>query len=230
MPTSLVSTGVQFPSNDIQTRASGANTQTFTSSGTWTKPSIGHVALIRLWGGGGSGARGGDNGTGAAGGGGGSGYSEHLILLGDLNATETVTIGAGGAARTTLGNGAAGGDTIFKANTVAFACGGRAGQRGGSAAVAQALFSGFFGGIGGAIAGAAGGDAFYGGGGGGGGTDLDFQNSVGGSSRFGGAGGGGRGFNQGAAIAGTAPGGGGGGAGNTTSGAGGAGRVVVIVW
>src|SRR3990167_3089604 len=68
--------------------------QTFTASGTWTKPSGGNIAFIQCWGGGGGGGSS-PEGSGAGGGGGGS-YTEKWILLSSLGATETVTIGAGG--------------------------------------------------------------------------------------------------------------------------------------
>lgn len=43
------------------------NTQTFTSSGTWTKPGSGTLAVVRCWGGGGVCTNGGTSGAGAAG-------------------------------------------------------------------------------------------------------------------------------------------------------------------
>ena len=91
--------------------AASVNTQTFTSSGTWTKPSSGTIAIIQLWGGGGSGGTG--TTTGGCGGGGGA-FVELIVPLSALGATETVTIGAGGAAQTAdnaIGND--GGDTTF---------------------------------------------------------------------------------------------------------------------
>lgn len=96
----------------------GADYQVFTSSGVWSKPSGGTVALIRCWGAGGSGAR--WNGS-YAGGGGGGGYSEKWVLMSALGATETVTIGTGGAAvsgSNVVGND--GGNTIFGAHLTAY--------------------------------------------------------------------------------------------------------------
>lgn len=94
--------------------ASGAvDRQVFNASGTWTKPASGTVALIECWGGGGSGGRRGTNGDRASGGGGG-GYNYRLIALASLGATETATVGAGGAARSGSNqSGAAGGTTSF---------------------------------------------------------------------------------------------------------------------
>jgi len=86
------------------------NVQTFTSSGTWTKPSgyaAGSRVLIQAWGGGASGGRYPDR----SGGGGGGGYNERWLTLSTMGATETVTIGAGGTARTTDGIGNGGGTT-----------------------------------------------------------------------------------------------------------------------
>jgi len=80
------------------------NTQTFDTTPSapgWTKPS-GYSAnsrvLIQAWGGGGSGAR--QSTAGSCGGGGGGGYNERWLNLSQMGATETVTIGAGGASRT----------------------------------------------------------------------------------------------------------------------------------
>lgn len=101
------------------------DTQTFTSSGTWTKPTGDYryaiVDCIGAGGGGGGGRR--DNGgLNNAGGGGGGGGARTIAVLdfAALGATETVTIGAGGtgaaaqATNATNGNdGNSGGDTTF---------------------------------------------------------------------------------------------------------------------
>jgi hypothetical protein len=128
MPTSLISTGVQFPDNSIQTTAAtggakAANVQTFNTSGTWTKPTgFGASArvYIQCWGGGGSGGFGAGVGSGGAGG----AYNERWINLADLGSTETVTIGAGGAARTATGSANAGGNSSFGTRISAFGGGG----------------------------------------------------------------------------------------------------------
>lgn len=69
--------------------------QTFTESGSWTKPENATKVLIRSWGAGGSGAR---RAAGNASGGGGGGYEELWLDADDLGATEDVIVGAGGAA------------------------------------------------------------------------------------------------------------------------------------
>lgn len=78
--------------------------QTFTSSGTWTKPDGIKAVIVEVQGAGGSGA--GASGTANGGGGGAGGYSKKFITSG-LGATETVTVGIGGAAvgGSTSGNG-----------------------------------------------------------------------------------------------------------------------------
>lgn len=112
-----------------------ADQQTFTSTGTWTKPSsfgAKSYVLIQCWGAGGGGGR---HATAAqAGGGGGGAYKERWILLSSLGATETVTIGAGGTGRiTSNGDGTAGGNTTFGSFVTAY--GGGGGGNGGASIV-----------------------------------------------------------------------------------------------
>lgn len=104
------------------TPSSGPNVQTFTSSGTWTKPATGSVALIRAWGGGGSGARGSCSNN--AGGGGGGAYTERWMPLSSLGATETVTIGAGGTSVSSNTTGNNGGNTTLGSHVTAYGGGG----------------------------------------------------------------------------------------------------------
>lgn len=99
------------------------NTQTFTASGTWVKPSSGKFVVVRLWGGGGSGgARRSPDGLnpGGGSGGGGGAFHESLFNIACLTANVTVTVGAGGAGVSTnsalspsLANGKPGGTTSF---------------------------------------------------------------------------------------------------------------------
>lgn len=174
--------------------ASASNLQTFSGSGTWTKPAGGTIAYIRAWGGGGGGTT---YSTPDGGGGGGGGYNELWIPLSSLGATETVTIGGGGTTGTT---GTAGGNSTFGAwlkawgggggNGVAAMSGNGAGGGGGGQTSAGGNGSSGTGGNGGGPVGggggngAPGGDGFSGGGGGG---DNGF---AGGNGNIGGGGGG----------------------------------------
>ncbi len=111
--------GFKFPDGTTQTTAAtggggGApDLQTFTSSGTWSKPSGKTLTMIECWGGGGSGGKRSSS-YGGGGGGGGGGYMSITKLTASLGATETVTIGAGGAAQSTANTaGNNGGNTSF---------------------------------------------------------------------------------------------------------------------
>lgn len=183
---------------------SSHDSQVFTTSGTWTKPawcSGVEMALIEVWGGGGNGA------AGAYGGGGGGGYSQRIIPISSLGATETVTIGAGAGV-----GGGAGGVTTFGTLLSAYGGGGNAstttgGGGGGGAAVGANGSAGGTGGAGygaldtGGNAGSPGANGSWGGGGGGnnggaggaslygGGGGSGNAGAYGGSSRFGGNGG-----------------------------------------
>ncbi len=226
---------------------SPVNRQIFTASGTWTKPSTGTMALVRLWGAGASGGR--RSGNNHASGGGGGAFKEEWFLLSALGATETVTVGAGGAAKASDGNGDAGGNSTF--GTWLTAYGGGAGQasttaqNGGFGAGATSGSSGIeaaagtsttanaattnSGAPGGGSGNNDGGAAVKGGAGGGGSSGSGSNDGNGGASELGGDGG--NGSAAGAATAGAQPGGGGGGAsGSGSSGAGGAGQCEVLVF
>jgi hypothetical protein len=105
------------------------NNQTFDSSGTWTKPagySANSRVFVQAWGAGGSGGR--STTANNASGGGGGGYNERWLNLSQLGATETITIGAGGAARTGSNqNGATGGNTTVGSLVTAYGGGGGGG-------------------------------------------------------------------------------------------------------
>lgn len=173
--------------------------QTFTSSGTWTKPNFGTTAFIQVWGGGGSGGK--TTADVTAGGGGGGAYVQRFIALSSLGGTETVTIGAGGAAKSTDGSGNVGGNSTFGSWVTAYGGGGGFGNGngggggGGGAFSAGVTSAGTTGGNGGApitplgLGGSSGNPGVMNvdGGGGGGGA----ANTVGGASTNGGGGGGG---------------------------------------
>lgn len=214
--------------------------QAFTTSGTWTKPDGAEFVLVQAWAGGGGGANNTASSANESGGSGGE-YVWQIFQASALGATETVTIGAGGAgaANGATASGSAGGNTTF--GSLLSAIGGNPGQAGASATyitiprslATTSAFSGSPYGVlictqAGPGSTAAGGKTIYGGGGGGG---SDTGGSTGGTSEFGGDGGGGNNTLNTAATAGSAPAGGGGGSGNNGGGgAGGRGEVRVWTW
>ena len=137
--------------------------KTFTASGTWTKPADIKRVVVEVCGGGGGGNEG--TTTLAGGGGGGGGYSRKVIDVTAI-ASETVTVGTGGAGGTT--SGAAGGTSSFgthlSANGGAGSSGSGAG--GGTAANGNVNVTGGFGGSGGGNTGGIGGGSYFSGTGG----------------------------------------------------------------
>lgn len=110
--------GTPSASNKFLTEATSAQVVEFTSSGTWTKDAGLKRVRVQAWGGGSSGAAiSSGSSSDYAGGGGGGQYVDLWIEEGDLGATETVTIGAGGAGVVSTGGstvvGLVGGATTF---------------------------------------------------------------------------------------------------------------------
>lgn len=102
----------------------------FTSSGTFTKPAGYDYFIVELWGAGGGGGKS----TASSGcGGGGGGYSFKRFEYADIGTSETVTIGAGGAKKTTQANGGTGGESTFGSLLTAYGgSGGRYNANGGA--------------------------------------------------------------------------------------------------
>jgi hypothetical protein len=210
---------------------------------TWTKATGLKRVRVQAWGGGGGGSSGvSTNG----GGGGGGGYFEAWFEASELGATETVTVGAGGASVTGNSAGNAGANSTFGSLLTAFGGAGGAvngntsnGGAGGGVQTGDIVLRGaggvtavggvgvLYGGGGGGGAntntGLAGGTALYGGAGGG--ASGYTTSGAGGTSRYGGNGGTGSTSSNG--TAGSVPAGGGGGSHTGASGAGGNGRVIV---
>ena len=217
-------------------------TITATGATNWNKVSGATWCLVRLWAGGGSGAR---VASGNAGGGGGGGaYIEKIFDYADLSDPVSVTIGAGGATVTvdnTVGN--VGGNTTFGAYLTVYGGGGGSkdstlfggGGGGGTKSVGlvgSASAGGAGGGPGGGVGGSgsttatASGNSGFGGGGGGCASTAGI--TIGGGSGWGGGGGGGGTATNGNSAGGDSLYGGGGGGGGSDTGAGSAGGTSVF--
>lgn len=238
-------TGTALPALSGANLTSIREVQTFTSSGTWTKPSFGTRAFVQVWGAGGAGGGKTTAANNSGGGGGGGAYSEGWFALSALGATVTVTIGAGGVG-VSGSNGGVGGNTTFGSHITAYGGGGGgvdvgsgSGSGGGGGGImgagnsavnttagaggtplGGAAGSGGSGAVG-QFGGGGGGDGDGNGGasvygGGGGSCDTGQNNYVGGASVYGGGGGGGGTYGGTPDVGGTSVFGGAGGAGSKT--------------
>lgn len=196
-PVLLTTSGNTITISSSNTGNGRVDYQVFENSGVWTKPACATHVRVHLWGGGGSGGRS-QGGSDGAGGGGGGAYAGRLFHASELGATETTTIGNGGASKTTEGAGNAGNPSAF--GTQLTANGGMGGgvtnftdaTGGDGGAQDQTPYDFGKGGTWGTAAATEGGNAVTGGGGGGGadGGSSD-QSGPGGNSSWGGGGGGG---------------------------------------
>ena len=104
-----------------------ASVQTFTSSGTWTRPSDITKVIMEVQGGGSSGSDGNASSTRDTGGGAG-GYAKKFLDVSSIS-TSTITVGAGGAAATTNPSNAGGASSWADGtNTITGNGGGAAGS------------------------------------------------------------------------------------------------------
>jgi hypothetical protein len=139
-------TGLAMSGTSVTVSATVKRT-VFSASGTWTKDSRAVLVRVTVYGGGGSGGSGAcvASGVGGSGGGGGGGasLSQAIFDAAALGATETVTVGAGGASvagvsATGAGtNGNAGGDSSFGAWLTGYG-----GGRGGAGNLPQLVAAG----------------------------------------------------------------------------------------
>jgi hypothetical protein len=216
-----------------------AQTDTYTSSDTWTAPAGVTSVDVEVWAGGGGGA--GEDGTQAGGGGGGGAYSKKVDITVTPETGYTVTVGTGGQGGNEDVAGGDGGDSWFSTTGTVFAEGGEGGNidnntsAGGnqSNGVGDTKYSGGNGGAGGSSNGGGGGGGAGSGGNGGNGSNGNGGSASGGTagSPDGGAGGAGSASSGADGSPGSILGGGGGGTGDAggdnTTGDGARGKVTI---
>lgn len=117
----LTSNGTAWVS---QAGAVASNIQTFSATGTYTKPTGAKFVMVEIWGAGGGGSGGSQPNVGGTGGGGGA-YVTRTYAAPEVGATETVTIGAGGPGGGSSSPGTDGGISNF--GSLLFAGGGTSG-------------------------------------------------------------------------------------------------------
>jgi len=118
-------------SPDTTVQLSSNSPRVYTSGDTWTKPAGLVYVIVEVVGsgGGGGGAASATSQSALGGSGGGGDYAKGKIVAASLGATETVTVGAGGAAGTAgANNGSAGNTSSFGAHVTAAGGGGGSGQ------------------------------------------------------------------------------------------------------
>ncbi len=104
-----------------------ASVQTFTSSGTWTKPSGITKVMVEVQGAGGSGANSGASASANLNNGASGGYVKKLVDVSSIS-TATITVGTGGAASSST-SGNAGGNSIWSDGTNTLTAGGGGGAQ-----------------------------------------------------------------------------------------------------
>jgi hypothetical protein len=208
--------------------------QSFTTSGTWTRPASANFVQVDAVGGGGNGAA--DVGCDAGGGGGGGAHNQFMFLVSELTDTVSVTVGGGGGGTSSFGTylsgigggNAAAGQLAPGASQGVITTSSSANQPDSVGGPAGG-FSSYMAGGGGSNQGGSGGSSFFSAGGGGGGSA---GGKAGGSATTAGGGGNVAGVGTikmgdgGSGIAGSIPGGGGG----FGSNAGARGQVWVVSW